>query len=129
MPCYALFRSSCVRRWLKNRNTWSAALRGLPSGRASLEAFVEEYHRDVAFPYLGAYLKQGFGVEILGGGRIAHDSETRSLRLYGFSYGFPWRAGAGHEISAEVCRRAFPDYEAVRTSLFDLRQRAGDLVG
>eukprot|EP00931_Biecheleriopsis_adriatica_P003873 TRINITY_DN10562_c0_g1_i2.p1 TRINITY_DN10562_c0_g1~~TRINITY_DN10562_c0_g1_i2.p1 ORF type:complete len:232 (+),score=36.20 TRINITY_DN10562_c0_g1_i2:81-776(+) len=35
------------------------------------------YHRDVATPYVRAYVKQGFGVEILGGGRIFHDPERR----------------------------------------------------
>lgn len=33
----------------------------------------KEYHRDVAIPYVRAYLKDGFGIEVLGGGRILHD--------------------------------------------------------
>ncbi|CAE7774494.1 PHPT1 [Symbiodinium necroappetens] len=71
-----------------------------------------EFHKDVALPYLRAYLKDGFGVEILGGGRILHDVPRGFLKIYGFSYGFPWADGAGHEISAEVCREFFSGYEA-----------------
>ncbi|CAE7433928.1 PHPT1 [Symbiodinium microadriaticum] len=70
-----------------------------------------EFHKDVALPYVRAYLKDGFGVEILGGGRILHDVPRGFLKIYGFSYGFPWADGAGHEISAEVCREFFSGYE------------------
>eukprot|EP00933_Yihiella_yeosuensis_P071700 TRINITY_DN7992_c1_g1_i1.p1 TRINITY_DN7992_c1_g1~~TRINITY_DN7992_c1_g1_i1.p1 ORF type:complete len:236 (-),score=38.63 TRINITY_DN7992_c1_g1_i1:159-866(-) len=69
------------------------------------------YHKDVALPYVRAYLKKGFEVEILGGGRILRDSERKVIRIYGFSYGFPWVEGAGHEISATVCEEVFPDYK------------------
>ena len=74
-----------------------------------------EYHRDVAIPYVRAYLKDGFGIEVLGGGRILHDVQRGFLKIYGFSYGFPWVDGAGHEISAEVCARYFSGYEVTWT--------------
>eukprot|EP00439_Symbiodinium_sp_Y106_P007529 s7433_g1.t1 len=70
-----------------------------------------EFHKDVALPYVRAYLKDGFGVEILGGGRILHDVPRGFLKIYGFSYGFPWADGTGHEISAEVCSNFFSGYE------------------
>ncbi|CAE8611062.1 unnamed protein product [Polarella glacialis] len=70
-----------------------------------------EFHKDVAIPFVRAYVAQGFGVEILGGGRITHDAEGKALRIYGFSYGFPWADGVGHEISEQVCREQFPDYQ------------------
>mmetsp|Transcript_38280 Transcript_38280/g.108507 ORF Transcript_38280/g.108507 Transcript_38280/m.108507 type:complete len:250 (+) Transcript_38280:69-818(+) len=68
------------------------------------------YHKDVALPYMRAYLAQGFQVEILGGGRISHQKDEKKIMLYGFSYGFPWEDGAGHFISCMVCRGAFPGY-------------------
>eukprot|EP00445_Apocalathium_hangoei_P079108 CAMPEP_0204179024 /NCGR_PEP_ID=MMETSP0361-20130328/49827_1 /ASSEMBLY_ACC=CAM_ASM_000343 /TAXON_ID=268821 /ORGANISM="Scrippsiella Hangoei, Strain SHTV-5" /LENGTH=182 /DNA_ID=CAMNT_0051138235 /DNA_START=211 /DNA_END=756 /DNA_ORIENTATION=+ len=68
------------------------------------------YHKDVALPYMRAYLAQGFQVEILGGGRISHQKDEKKIMLYGFSYGFPWEDGAGHFISSMVCRGAFPGY-------------------
>ncbi|CAK9100202.1 unnamed protein product [Durusdinium trenchii] len=70
------------------------------------------YHRDVALPYVKSYMKDGFGIEVLGGGRILHDTQRGFIQIYGFSYGFPWVEGAGHEISAEVCRQYFSGYEA-----------------
>jgi len=68
------------------------------------------YHKDVALPYVRKYLADGFKVEILGGGRILHQPEEKKIMIYGFSYGFPWVDGAGHAISADVCREAYPDY-------------------
>ncbi|CAK9021151.1 14 kDa phosphohistidine phosphatase (Phosphohistidine phosphatase 1) (PHPT1) (Protein histidine phosphatase) (PHP) [Durusdinium trenchii] len=49
------------------------------------------YHRDVALPYVKSYMKDGFGIEVLGGGRILHDTQRPDHER-----------GAGHEISAEV---------------------------
>ncbi|CAE7240546.1 PHPT1, partial [Symbiodinium pilosum] len=69
------------------------------------------YHKDVAIPYVRAYLQEGFGVEVLGGGRILHDVPRGFLKIYGFSYGFPWADGAGHQISAEVCKDFLSGYE------------------
>ncbi|CAE7233378.1 PHPT1 [Symbiodinium natans] len=69
------------------------------------------YHKDVALPYVRAYLKEGFGVEVLGGGRILHDVPRGFIKIYGFSYGFPWAEGTGHEISAEVCKNYFAGYQ------------------
>jgi len=68
------------------------------------------YHKDVALPYVRRYIADGFGVEILGGGRIFHDAEKKSIRIYGFSFGFPWAPGAGHHLSAAVVRASFPGY-------------------
>mmetsp|Transcript_12732 Transcript_12732/g.18501 ORF Transcript_12732/g.18501 Transcript_12732/m.18501 type:complete len:208 (+) Transcript_12732:63-686(+) len=75
--------------------------------RGKLEA---EYHKDVARPYCMECMAAGIGLEVLGGGRIRHDPDGRQLYIYGFSYGFPWSEGAGHEITAAVCRKAYPSY-------------------
>eukprot|EP00420_Gonyaulax_spinifera_P028208 CAMPEP_0197902262 /NCGR_PEP_ID=MMETSP1439-20131203/52986_1 /TAXON_ID=66791 /ORGANISM="Gonyaulax spinifera, Strain CCMP409" /LENGTH=176 /DNA_ID=CAMNT_0043523273 /DNA_START=34 /DNA_END=564 /DNA_ORIENTATION=+ len=69
------------------------------------------YHKDVAAPYARQWMDQGFVVEILGGGRILHDPSKKHIRIYGFSYGFPWVEGAGHSISSDVCRADYPGYE------------------
>ncbi|CAK9100204.1 unnamed protein product [Durusdinium trenchii] len=78
------------------------------------------YHRDVALPYVKSYMKDGFGIEVLGGGRILHDTQRGFIQIYGFSYGFPWVEGAGHEISAEVCRQYFSGYEATELGAAEL---------
>lgn len=76
--------------------------------RGSLAA---DYHKDVAAPYNFEYRRQGLKCEVMGGGRILHNSRGKLLQLYGFSYGFSWLPGMGHAISADLCREAYPDYE------------------
>ena len=49
--------------------------------------------------------------EVLGGGRISHSSADASIKVYGFSYGFPWKDGISrHNIAAELLEKAFPGY-------------------
>eukprot|EP00929_Paragymnodinium_shiwhaense_P000453 TRINITY_DN100698_c0_g1_i1.p1 TRINITY_DN100698_c0_g1~~TRINITY_DN100698_c0_g1_i1.p1 ORF type:complete len:264 (+),score=68.46 TRINITY_DN100698_c0_g1_i1:86-877(+) len=69
------------------------------------------YHKDVAAPYVRSYLKDGFLVEVLGGGRISHDPDTKTVKVYGFSYGFPWVDGFSNEVSAEILQEHFQDYK------------------
>lgn len=50
-------------------------------------------------------------VEVMGGGRIKHDSSSKTIDIYGFSYGFPWPEGVyRHDISAEVIRKHYPGF-------------------
>eukprot|EP00747_Dinoflagellata_sp_TGD_P169725 gnl/TRDRNA2_/TRDRNA2_199482_c0_seq1.p1 gnl/TRDRNA2_/TRDRNA2_199482_c0~~gnl/TRDRNA2_/TRDRNA2_199482_c0_seq1.p1 ORF type:complete len:240 (-),score=17.96 gnl/TRDRNA2_/TRDRNA2_199482_c0_seq1:51-770(-) len=70
-----------------------------------------KYHKDVAGPRVQDLMAAGFGVRVLGGGRMRHEPERQRIEIYGFSFGFPWVSGAGHHISAEECRRKFTEYE------------------
>lgn len=47
------------------------------------------YHKDVARPHLDKLFDRGLKVNVLGGGRIAHSAEDKTVHIYGFSYGFP----------------------------------------
>lgn len=40
--------------------------------------------------------REGISCEVLGGGRIIHSPSDKSISIYGFSYGFPWKQGAGN---------------------------------
>ena len=52
-------------------------------------------------------------VEPLGGGRIEHDASRGEISIYGYSSGF----GTGvHEITAVLCKRAYPFYDNISLS-------------
>ena len=58
----------------------------------------------------------GVRYEVLGGGRIKHDSAAKKIEIYGFSYGFPWADEPRHDLSAEAVRAAFPDFEVTTSN-------------
>ena len=74
-----------------------------------------DYHKDAARDTLIELDELGVRYEVLGGGRIKHDSASKKIEIYGFSYGFPWADEPRHDLSAEAVRAAFPDFE-VKTS-------------
>ena len=51
-----------------------------------------EYHKDAARRTVSELQAASIRYEILGGGRIRHISTEKSIHVYGFSYGFPWKA-------------------------------------
>ena len=89
--------------------------------RADAELFVSgrcsaEYHKDAARPLLSRLDDAGASYRVLGGGRISLDPDAKRIKIYGFSYGFPWEGGTPrHDLAAEVCRAEYPDF-AVETS-------------
>ena len=66
-----------------------------------------EYHKDAAAGTAAALTDAGIGFTILGGGRI--EASPSSISIFGFSYGFPWDGGPRHDLTAELCRGAYPD--------------------
>lgn len=47
------------------------------------------YHRDAAEPFVEELERCGYSrINILGGGRIALNSEKKTISIYGYSYGF-----------------------------------------
>ena len=60
-------------------------------------------------------MDSGLTYDILGGGRIERDDDARTIKIYSFSYGFPWNYEPQHGISAKVVAERFPDY-AITTS-------------
>lgn len=71
-----------------------------------------KYHKDVAAPICGMLHGRGVRHQILGGGRINHDKDTKKIVIYGHSMGFPWENDeCMHNVTADLCRIAFPNYE------------------
>jgi hypothetical protein len=66
-----------------------------------------EYHKDVASPTVRALSEVGIGFTVLGGGRI--EASPSSISIFGFSYGFPWEGKSRHDLTAELCRWAYPE--------------------
>lgn len=75
-----------------------------------------DYHKDAARETIIELDELGVRYEVLGGGRIKHDSEAKTIEIYGFSYGFPWADEPRHDLSAEVIKVAFPDFEVTTSN-------------
>ena len=58
------------------------------------------YHRNVAEPFVELLERNGYrAINIKGGGRIALDTVTKSISIYGYSYGFGL---ADHALSKSI---------------------------
>jgi len=69
------------------------------------------YHRNAAEPMVEALERSGYkSISILGGGRIALDTDKRSISVYGYSYGFGL---ADHALSKSIIEndQRWKDYE------------------
>mmetsp|Transcript_22827 Transcript_22827/g.31804 ORF Transcript_22827/g.31804 Transcript_22827/m.31804 type:complete len:148 (+) Transcript_22827:352-795(+) len=76
-----------------------------------------KYHKDVAQPLVDQFYQLGIRYEIVGGGRMEHDSQSKKIFIYGFSYGFPWEdEECRHDITAEVCKAKYPEYDVTWSS-------------
>lgn len=49
-----------------------------------------------------------FKYECVGGGRIQHSSEKKTIHVYGYSQGF---GQADHKISCDLISKKYPDYK------------------
>ncbi|XP_046831224.1 14 kDa phosphohistidine phosphatase-like [Vespa crabro] len=47
-------------------------------------------------------------VESLGGGRILHDQEKKSIKVYGYSQGY---GKADHQVTVELLKKKYTDYD------------------
>lgn len=69
------------------------------------------YHRNAAEPFVEDLERNGYrSISILGGGRIALDTDKQSISIYGYSYGFGL---ADHALSKSVVEKdpKWKDYE------------------
>jgi hypothetical protein len=68
------------------------------------------YHKDVARPLVSELKHRGCAYTVLGGGRIEHTS-SGFIKIYGFSYGFPWINGQSkHSVTASIMERVFSGF-------------------
>ncbi|XP_043527794.1 sex-regulated protein janus-A-like [Frieseomelitta varia] len=61
------------------------------------------------FDEVGDQIKSipGLRAKCLGGGRIEHDPDEKTIKVYGYSQGF---GKADHEVSVSLLRTQYPDY-------------------
>nr|CAH7722667.1 unnamed protein product [Callosobruchus chinensis] len=45
--------------------------------------------------------------KVLGGGRINHDAESKTLKVYGYSQGY---GKADHQLTVDILKQVYPDY-------------------
>ncbi|XP_017789414.1 PREDICTED: sex-regulated protein janus-A-like [Habropoda laboriosa] len=67
-----------------------------------------QWHADI-FDVVEKELKKigGLRCKCLGGGRIEHDPDERTLKVYGYSQGF---GKADHQVSVALLKKKYPDY-------------------
>ena len=67
-----------------------------------------EYHGDIYDMVRPAIEKDGLDCECVGGGRILHDSEKKTIQVFGYSQGF---GKADHTISVGILEKKYADYK------------------
>ncbi|EFN75221.1 Sex-regulated protein janus-A, partial [Harpegnathos saltator] len=50
---------------------------------------------------------RGLQANCVGGGRIEHHPDEKTIKVYGYSQGF---GKADHQVSVEVLKKKYPDY-------------------
>ncbi|XP_015126832.1 14 kDa phosphohistidine phosphatase [Diachasma alloeum] len=68
-----------------------------------------QWHADI-YDEIGNELKKygaGLDTECVGGGRIDHSAEGKTIKVYGYSQGF---GKADHEVSVGLLKKKYPDY-------------------
>ena len=66
------------------------------------------YHGDIYDRIAPKIEKLGPKCECVGGGRIFHDAEKKTIEIYGYSQGFGL---ADHAESARILEKKYPDYK------------------
>mmetsp|Transcript_12651 Transcript_12651/g.20450 ORF Transcript_12651/g.20450 Transcript_12651/m.20450 type:complete len:182 (-) Transcript_12651:152-697(-) len=70
------------------------------------------YHVNAAQATLDILRERGVEYTVLGGGRIRHSNEQKTIDVFGYSYGFPWDGGVKrHDITVSVLQNGFPEYK------------------
>ncbi|CAD5206121.1 unnamed protein product [Bursaphelenchus okinawaensis] len=56
---------------------------------------------------------QGLSADCLGGGRIKHDADGKSIKVYGYSQGY---GQADHKIAVDMLKQKYPDYDVTSSN-------------
>lgn len=68
------------------------------------------FHADI-YDHLDSFLEDiGVTCECLGGGKIEHNPETKSIRVFGLSQGY---GKADHTITVKLLKERYPDYHSI----------------
>ncbi|XP_071628412.1 14 kDa phosphohistidine phosphatase isoform X1 [Temnothorax longispinosus] len=67
-----------------------------------------QWHADI-FDQVDEQIKKHAGLQAncVGGGRIEHDPDEKTIKVYGYSQGF---GKADHQISVELLKKKYPTY-------------------
>ena len=71
------------------------------------------FHADIYDKVSPVIENKGLDCECVGGGRILHDAEAKTIEVYGYSQGYGL---ADHAKSVELIKAKFPDYGKVTFS-------------
>ncbi|XP_071450447.1 14 kDa phosphohistidine phosphatase-like [Hetaerina americana] len=66
------------------------------------------YHSDIYDDTTAKLAQLGLDTECLGGGRIIHDPDKKTISVFGYSQGF---GKADHEVSVSLIKRVYPEYQ------------------
>ncbi|GFX52415.1 14 kDa phosphohistidine phosphatase [Trichonephila clavipes] len=66
-----------------------------------------EYHGDIYEVTTPDIEKLGFECECVGGGRIKHDPDAKTIHVYGYSQGY---GRADHFVTCRLLKEKYPDY-------------------
>ncbi|XP_050731821.1 14 kDa phosphohistidine phosphatase-like [Eriocheir sinensis] len=72
-----------------------------------------EYHSDVYDRVTPNIEALGLDCECVGGGRICHQPEEKSIKVYGYSQGY---GKADHSITVGLLKKKYPDYTSITFS-------------
>ncbi|KAF2358395.1 Janus [Trinorchestia longiramus] len=72
-----------------------------------------EYHANIYEKVVPPIEKTGLDCECVGGGRIKHSPDSKSIKVYGYSQGYGL---ADHAKSVEILKKKYPDYESITFS-------------
>lgn len=69
----------------------------------------------MARPLINEFNSLGVSYEVIGGGRINHT--INHIKIYGFSYGFPWKNGESkHYVTADLLKIAYSNCKKIEFS-------------
>ncbi|CAN0304207.1 unnamed protein product [Lampetra planeri] len=94
----AIYKYVLVRVHAQDGAAHKDVVRGFPSA---------EFHADIYDKLSAEVERLGLDCECLGGGRIQHDSVTKTIKVYGHSIGF---GKADHSVTTEKLKTKYPDY-------------------
>eukprot|EP00092_Neocalanus_flemingeri_P014782 GFUD01015953.1.p1 GENE.GFUD01015953.1~~GFUD01015953.1.p1 ORF type:complete len:127 (-),score=31.09 GFUD01015953.1:113-493(-) len=69
-----------------------------------------EFHPDIFAKVEPELKRSGFSCEVQGGGKIIHQPEGKSIKVFSKSTGY---GKADHSLATAILKKAFPDYEDI----------------
>ncbi|KAK3892870.1 hypothetical protein Pcinc_003298, partial [Petrolisthes cinctipes] len=72
-----------------------------------------EYHGDIYDQVAPAIESRKMDCECVGGGRIRHEPDKKSILVYGYSQGY---GKADHGITVELLKKKYSDYASITYS-------------